>query len=61
MANEPAGRIVGVIGTCSAGACARPAVHHIDLTTLHGRVAGVVCDRCAKATSSAVFLLELIA
>jgi len=61
MKSEPGGRIVGVIGTCSAGCCARPAVRHIELVTAHGRIAGVVCEHCARATSSAVFLLELIA
>jgi hypothetical protein len=61
MVSEPGGRIVGVIGTCSAGACARPAVCHLDLVTAQGRVSGVVCERCAQVTSSAAFLLELIA
>jgi hypothetical protein len=61
MTSEPRGRIVGVIGTCSAGGCSRPAVRHVAFVTARGGVAGVVCERCASATSSAVFLLDLIA
>src|SRR4029077_9197826 len=61
MANEARGRIVGVIGTCSAGGCLRPAVRHVEFISSLGRLAGVVCEQCAMATSSAVFLLELIA
>jgi hypothetical protein len=61
MVSEPVGRIVGVIGTCSAGSCSRPAVRHIDLDTAQGRLIGLVCERCALATSSAVFMLALIA
>jgi hypothetical protein len=60
MTSETEGRIVGVIGTCSAGACSRPAVYHLELVTARGPVVGVVCQRCALATSSALFLLSLI-
>jgi hypothetical protein len=61
MASESEGRIVGVIGICSAGACSRPAVSYLELVTARGPVVGVVCERCAQATSSALFLLDLIA
>jgi hypothetical protein len=55
------GRIVGVIGICSAGGCSRPAAGHIALDTSRGALVGVVCEQCAAATSAAVFLLDLIA
>jgi hypothetical protein len=61
VSSETDGRIVGVIGTCSAGGCRRPAVHHVDLETGGGRLVGVVCERCARVTSAALFLLRLIA
>ena len=54
------GRIVGVIGKCSAGGCVRPAVRYVELGNPRGRVSGVVCQRCAEATSAAGFLLEMI-
>jgi hypothetical protein len=61
MISEAEGQIVGVIGICSAGACSRPAARYLDLETARGRLVGVVCERCALATSSATFLLALIA
>jgi hypothetical protein len=61
MASPSEGRVIAVIGTCSAGGCSRPAVRHVELFTAGRRVAGIVCDRCAVATSSALFLLDLIA
>jgi hypothetical protein len=62
MTSQPEGRIVGVIGTCSAGACTHPAVDHLEPVTARGPVVvGVVCERCALATSPALFLLNLIA
>jgi hypothetical protein len=61
MGNEGDGRIVGVIGTCSAGGCSRPAVRHVEVDTAQGRLVGVVCERCALATSSAAFLLSMTA
>jgi hypothetical protein len=61
MTSGTEGRIVGVIGVCSAGGCTRPAVRHVELMSGGGEVAGIVCDRCARATLSALFLLELIA
>jgi hypothetical protein len=37
-------------------------VRYVEFVTAHhGTVAGSVCERCAEATSSAVFLLDLIA
>jgi hypothetical protein len=50
-----------VIGVCSAGNCCRPAVRHVEVLTARGVIAGIVCEQCALATSSALFLLELIA
>jgi hypothetical protein len=61
MASTAEGRIVGVIGVCSAGHCSRPAVRHLELVTSQGRLVGAVCERCAQATVSAIFLLSLIA
>jgi hypothetical protein len=61
MTSASKGRIVGVIGTCSAGNCSRVAVRHVELVTAAGQLAGILCERCAQATASAVFLLELIA
>jgi hypothetical protein len=61
MAHESEARIVGVIGVCSVGNCSRPAVRHVEVLTGRGPIAGIVCERCALATSSALFLLELIA
>jgi hypothetical protein len=64
MASKPDGRIAGVagvIGVCSAGGCDRPAVRHFELVTTHGPLVGVVCERCALATSLAAFLLTLLA
>ena len=54
-------QIVGVIGSCSVGTCCRPAVRHVELSSPRGVLAGIVCERCTLATSSALFLLELIA
>jgi hypothetical protein len=56
---EP-GRIVAVIGTCSAGSCVRPAVLYVEVLSARGRVSGTVCERCAEATSAARFLLDMI-
>jgi hypothetical protein len=51
-----------VIGRCSASGCTRAAVRYVEFVTdRHGTVAGSVCERCAEATSSAIFLLDLIA
>jgi hypothetical protein len=61
MTGASEGRIIGVIGTCSAGSCSRLAVQHVELVTAAGEIAGVVCARCARATASALFLLEMIA
>jgi hypothetical protein len=61
MESGAEGRIVGAIGSCSVGSCSRPAVRHLELVTARGLLTGVVCERCAVATSSAVFLLRLIA
>lgn len=56
------GVIVGVIGKCSVKACSRPASRHVELLTAgHEVIAGVVCEHCARATTAAVFLLDLIA
>jgi hypothetical protein len=54
--------VVGVIGRCSASGCSRAAVRYVEFVTdRYGTVAGSVCERCAEATSSAIFLLDLIA
>jgi hypothetical protein len=54
--------IVGVIGRCSSSGCTRRAARHVELRTARaGTIRGAVCERCARATASAAFLLELIA
>jgi hypothetical protein len=50
-----------VIGTCAAGSCTRTAVRYVEVVTNDTVLAGVVCERCASKTSSAAFLLDLIA
>src|SRR5262249_516702 len=61
MASEPQGQIVGVIGTCSAGGCARPAIRHIELVTARGRVAGGGLCHLAGAAAAAGVLSWLTA
>jgi hypothetical protein len=54
--------VIGVIGRCSATGCCRPAAHHVELRTARaGTVRGAVCERCARVSSAAAFLLDLIA
>jgi hypothetical protein len=61
MISSSEGRIVGLVGPCSAGNCSRLAVHHVEMVTAGRQVAGTVCERCARVTASALFLLDLIA
>jgi hypothetical protein len=61
MASELEGRVIGVIGMCSVAACTRPAARHLELRGAQRMVAGVLCERCALATLSAFFLVDLIA
>ncbi|HEY2303291.1 MAG TPA: hypothetical protein VGH66_15430, partial [Acidimicrobiales bacterium] len=52
---------IGVIGQCSVSACSRQAVRHVHVRTRRSlSVAGVVCEHCARATTSAAFLLDLL-
>jgi hypothetical protein len=61
MTGDAGGRVVGVIGTCAAGSCTRAAVRHVEVVRNGNVLVGVVCERCASKTSSAAFLLDLIA
>jgi hypothetical protein len=50
-----------VIGQCSVPACSRQAARHLVIRTRRSiTIAGVVCERCAQATASAAFLLDLL-
>jgi hypothetical protein len=42
------------------GAVPSRAVRYVELATDAREVVEIVCDRCAQATSSAAFLLDLI-
>jgi hypothetical protein len=54
--------VIGVIGRCSAPGCCRPAARHVELPTARaGTIRGAVCERCARVSSAAAFLLDLIA
>jgi hypothetical protein len=58
--NQPG--VIGVIGRCSTSGCTRRAARHLEVHTVRaGLIRGVVCERCARATASAAFLLDLIA
>jgi hypothetical protein len=54
--------VVGVIGRCSSSGCTHRATLHVELRTARaGTVRGALCERCARATAAAAFLLDLIA
>jgi hypothetical protein len=54
--------VIRVIGRCSVASCPRAAVRFVEFATdRYGTLAGSVCEHCAEATSSALFLLDLIA
>jgi hypothetical protein len=56
------GAVIGVIGRCSSTGCTRRAARHVELRTARaGTIRGTLCERCAGATTSAAFLLDLIA
>jgi hypothetical protein len=53
--------IIGVIGQCSVSSCSRQAACHVVVRTRSaGTITGAVCEHCARATSSAAFLLDLL-
>jgi len=52
---------ISVIGRCSVASCQRPATTHLVLTAGEHQVAGAVCQRCARASRLAAFLLVLTA
>jgi hypothetical protein len=54
-------RIIGVIGQCTVSSCSRQAARHLLLSTPRSMtLSGAVCEHCARATTLAAFLLDLL-